>query len=90
MTVSAGTEPRLANLEVRVADELVLVQTELEALGVELAQDSSVARNHFTSLQSIDELRQRLGHLATLLMPDNHFTERPVITLESLRTRLDR
>ncbi|MBT2188382.1 hypothetical protein [Sphingobium nicotianae] len=71
-----------------IADELDRIRETLEEMGVQLCCDPEIVRSHFGALQTIDELCQRNENLARTLRAGDMAQETALITLESLRTRM--
>ena len=71
-----------------IADELDRIRVALEEMGVQLCCDAEIVRSHFGALQTIDELCQRNENLARTLRAPDMASEAALITLESLRTRM--
>ena len=77
-------------LDHRIAEELEAIGRRLELLGGALASDSSVLYRHAAQLQSIDLIRQMLGHLAQVVATDEKEKAVDLITLSELKARLQR
>lgn len=71
-----------------IADELDRIRTVLEDMGIQLCCDAEIVRSHLGALQTIDELCQRNENLARTLRAPDMASEAALITLESLRTRM--
>ncbi len=71
-----------------VADELDQIRVVLEEMGVQLCCDPEIVRSHLGALQTIDELCQRNENLARTLRASDMASEAALITLESLRARM--
>lgn len=77
-------------LDQRIAEELALVGRQLEQLGGTLAADPILVSRHIASLQSIDLMKQVLGHLATLVAAADRKAALDRVTLTELKGRLTR
>lgn len=85
-----ATQPLVADLDARLADELGYVQRLLEGLGDELIADLLLIQRHGKSLQSLDLVGQILGHVAAILRSDDKAAVVEDIGMEDLRARLKR
>jgi hypothetical protein len=71
-----------------IADELDRIRVVLEDMGVQLCCDPEIVRSHMGALQTLDELCQRNENLARTLRASDMAAETALISLESLRTRM--
>ena len=85
-----ATQPVVADLDSRLADELGYVQRLLEGLGDELIADLLLIQRHGKSLQSLDLVGQILGHISAILRSDDRAAVVEDIGMEDLRARLKR
>lgn len=85
-----ATQPAVADLDRRLADELGYVQRLLESLGDELIADLLLIQRHGKSLQSLDLVGQILGHVSTILRSEDRAAVVEDIGMEDLRARLKR
>ncbi|HEU0134296.1 MAG TPA: PilZ domain-containing protein [Allosphingosinicella sp.] len=85
-----ATQPVVADLDVRLAEELGYVQRLLEGLGDELIADLLLVQRHGKSLQSLDLVGQILGHVSAILRSDDKASVVEDIGMEDLRARLKR
>ena len=79
-----------ARLDRRIAEELDLVVRELEQLGGILAGDPILLHRHCAQLQSIDRIKQVLGHLGRIVGAGDKAVALDQVTLKELRGRLQR
>ena len=77
-------------LEQRIAEELEMVVRQLEQLGGRLAADPILLTRHATQLQSIDLMKQIIGHLARLVASADREAALDRVTLTELKGRLTR
>lgn len=77
-------------LDHRIAEELDAIGRRLESLGGALAADSALLHRHATQLQSIDLIRQMLGHLSQVIATQERERAVDLITLSELKARLTR
>lgn len=85
------TPGRSANqLDQRIAEELELVARQLEQLGGWFAADPLLLSRHSTQLQSIDLMKQVLGHLGRLVAAADRDLALEQISLKELQARLGR
>jgi len=77
-------------LDRRVAEELDLVARELEQLGGILAGDPILLHRHGAQLQSIDRIKQVLGHIGRIVAARDKAVALDQVTLQELRGRLKR
>jgi hypothetical protein len=85
-----ATQPVVADLDSRLADELGYVQRLLEGLGDELIADLLLIQRHGKSLQSLDLVGQILGHVSTILRAEDKAAVVEDIGMDDLRARLKR
>jgi len=76
-----------AEIDRRIAEELMVLQTLLEDLGTQLA-DLSTSATHPEILQQFDLAAQTLGYLAQVLNAEDRRAAIDVIGMENLRFRL--
>lgn len=77
-------------LDQRIAEELDLIGRQLEQLGGTLASDPILLTRHATQLQSIDLMKQVIGHLARLIASADRAAVLDRVTLIELKARLTR
>ncbi|MBV9884410.1 MAG: hypothetical protein JO276_15480 [Sphingomonadaceae bacterium] len=77
-------------LDHRVAEELEAIGRRLELLGGALAADPILLHRYGVQLQSIDLVRQMLGHLAQVVLAGEKDKAVAAITLTELKARLQR
>jgi hypothetical protein len=77
-------------LDHRIAEELEAIARRLELLGGTLANDPILLHRHAAQLQSIDLIKQTLGHLAQVVATEEREKAVALITLTELKARLDR
>lgn len=77
-------------LEQRIAEELQTIVRQLEQLGGTLAADPILLTRHATQLQSIDLMKQVIGHLARLVASADREAALDQVTLTELKGRLTR
>jgi len=77
-------------LDHRIAEELEAIGRRLDLLGGTLASDPILVQRHAAQLQSIDLIRQMLGHLAQVVATDEKEKAVALITLAELKARLQR
>jgi hypothetical protein len=77
-------------LDHRIAEELETIGRRLEMLGGALAADAVLLHRHAAQLQSIDLIKQMLGHLAQVVATGDKEQAVALITLGELRARLQR
>ncbi len=71
-----------------VADVLLDLSIDIEALGTALCANVEVVQRHVQELQTIDMIAQKQRSLAAVLQADCPRTAMSDISLEELRTRL--
>jgi len=77
-------------LDHRIAEELETIGRRLDLLGDALAADPALLHRHAAQLQSIDLMRQMLGHLAQVVATEDKAQAVALITLSELKARLQR
>jgi hypothetical protein len=77
-------------LDHRIAEELEAIARRLDLLGGTLANDPVLLHRHAVQLQSIDLIKQMLGHLAQVVATDEKEKAVALITLTELKARLQR
>ena len=77
-------------IDLRIAEELEAIARRLELLGGTLAGDPAVLCRHAGQLQSIDLIKQMLGHLASVVATEEKEKAVELITLSELKARLQR
>ena len=77
-------------LDHRIAEELETIGRRLEMLGGALAADAALLHRHAAQLQSIDLIKQMLGHLAQVVATGDKEQAVALITLSELKARLQR
>ena len=77
-------------LDQRMAEELALVVRQLEQLGGMLAADPILLHRHAVQLQSIDLIKQVLGHLGRIAGAGDKAAAVEAVTLSELKARLKR
>ena len=83
-------QPSRKALDHRIAEELDYVARQLERLGGSLAEDSILVLRHSGPLQSIDLMKQTLGHLARVVAAEDKQAAASLISLQSLKAKLQR
>jgi len=85
-------KPQLSRkaLDHRIAEELDYVARQLERLGGILTEDSILVLRHAGPLQSIDLMKQTLGHLARVVAAEDKQAAAGLISLPSLKAKLQR
>ncbi len=71
-----------------IADELELLATDIEQIGVDLCADPHIAASHSASLQSVDLVSQTARGLALVLRADLDPEAIAGLGLEGLRAKL--
>ena len=82
--------PSADPLDHRIAEELEAIARRLDLLGGTLANDPVLVHRHAVQLQSIDLIKQMLGHLASVVATDEKEKAVALITLTELKARLQR
>ncbi|HYI48024.1 MAG TPA: hypothetical protein VEX35_06115 [Allosphingosinicella sp.] len=77
-------------LDHRIAEEMEFIVRQLEQLGGILANDPILLRRHALELQSIDLMKQSLGHLAQVVAAADKALAAERVTLTELKGRLQR
>ena len=77
-------------LDQRMAEELEYVARQLEQLGGILAADPILLNRHAAQLQSIDLIKQVLGHLGRIASAADKAAAVEAISLQELKARLKR
>lgn len=83
-----GTAISVADLERRIAEEIVHVQRLIDALGEELIEDPVMLQRHSQVLQNLDRASQMLEHLGKVLGEDDRLAAAETIPMQDLRERL--
>jgi len=86
----ARLEPSSNALDHRIAEELDYLARPLEQLGAILAEDSILVLRHAGPLQSIDLMKQMLGHLGRVVAAQDKNAAAGLISLPTLKARLQR
>lgn len=86
--VTIGTAISVADLERRIAEEIVHVQRLIDALGEELIEDPVMLQRHSQVLQNLDRASQMLEHLGKVLGEDDRAAAAEAIPMQDLRERL--
>jgi hypothetical protein len=86
----ARPAPSADPLDHRIAEELEFIVRQLEQLGGILANDPILLRRHALELQSIDLMKQSLGHLAQVVATEDKALAAERVTLTELKSRLQR
>ena len=73
---------------IAVAEVLVELSDEIEALGAQLCMDPTILARHLAPLQAIDLIAQKQRWLATLLLADCPVSAVASIAVDALRDRL--
>ena len=73
---------------IAVAEVLVELSDEIEALGAQLCVDPAILARHLAPLQAIDLIAQKQRWLATLLLADCPVSAVASIAVDALRDRL--
>ena len=89
---AASPPPRVSDdlMEQRIAEELETIVRQLELLGGTLASDPILLTRHSAQLQSIDLMKQVIGHLARLVASADREAALDRVTLTELKGRLTR
>ena len=82
--------PSTDPLDHRIAEELEAIARRLDLLGGALAGDPILIHRHAVQLQSVDLIRQMLGHLAQVVATHEKEKAVALITLTELKARLQR
>jgi hypothetical protein len=82
--------PSANALDHRLAEELDHVVRKLEQLGGSLAANPILLARHAAELQSIDLIKQVIGHIARVVEAEDEEWAVERITLQDLRARLQR
>jgi hypothetical protein len=82
--------PSANALDHRIAEELDHVVRKLEHLGGSLASNPILLQRHASELQSIDLIKQIIGHVARVVESSDEEWAVERITLQDLRARLQR
>ena len=77
-----------AELERRVAEEVIHVQRLIDALGEELVEDPVMLQRHMRMLQNLDRASQILEHLGAVLAAPDRLAAAQAIAMQDLRERL--
>ncbi len=77
-------------LDHRIAEELEYMARQLERLGGILAEDPILLIRHAAPLQSIDLMKQTLGHLARVVAAEDKALAADRVTLTQLKAKLQR
>jgi hypothetical protein len=77
-----------AELERRVAEEVIHVQRLIDALGEELVEDPVMLQRHMRMLQNLDRASQILEHLGAVLAAPDRLAAAQSIAMQDLRERL--
>jgi hypothetical protein len=86
----ARLQPSGNALDQRIAEELEFVARQLERLGGILAEDSILVLRHAAPLQSIDLMKQTLGHLGRVVAAEDKGAAADLVSLPTLKARLQR
>ncbi|MET0308024.1 MAG: PilZ domain-containing protein [Sphingomonas sp.] len=78
----------VAELEARVAEEIVYVRRLLDDLGEEVAEDPIMLQRHMRALQNLDRASQVLEHIGTILSAPDRLAAAEAVKMQELRTRL--
>lgn len=78
----------VAELEARLAEEIVYVRRLLDTLGEEIAEDPIVLQRHMQALQNLDRASQVLEHLGAILSASDRLAAAEAVKMHELRTRL--
>lgn len=87
-TAAAGTAISTAELERRIAEEIIYVQRLIDALGEELIEDPVMLQRHSRVLQNLDRASQVLEHLGNVLGEDDRLAAAQAVVMQDLRERL--
>jgi hypothetical protein len=83
-------QPSRNALDHRIAEELEFVARQLDRLGGILAEDAILVLRHAAPLQSIDLMKQTLGHLGHVMAAEDKSAAASLISLPTLKARLQR
>ena len=86
----ARPAPSTSPLDHRIAEEMEFIVRQLEQLGGILANDPILLRRHALELQSIDLIKQSLGHLAQVVAAEDKALAAEQVTLTELKAKLQR
>ena len=86
----ARPAPSKSPLDHRIAEEMEFIVRRLEHLGGTLANDPILLRRHALELQSIDLIKQSLGHLAQVVAAEDKALAAEQVTLTELKAKLQR
>lgn len=86
----ARPAPSTNPLDHRIAEEMEFIVRQLEQLGGILANDPILLRRHALELQSIDLIKQSLGHLAQVVAAEDKALAAEQVTLTELKAKLQR
>jgi len=84
----AGAAISAAELERRIAEEIIYVQRLIDALGEELIEDPVMLQRHSRVLQNLDRASQVLEHLGKVLGEDDRVAAAQAVVMQDLRERL--
>nr|WP_256731371.1 PilZ domain-containing protein [Sphingomonas sp. dw_22] len=84
----SGKGLSLADLDARIAEEVVHVRRLLEDLGEEVAEDPIMLQRHARALQNLDRASQILEHLGAILGASDRVAATEAVKMQELRTRL--
>lgn len=85
---ATGTATSTAELERRIAEEIIYVQRLIDALGEELIEDPVMLQRHSRVLQNLDRASQVLEHLGNVLGEDDRLAAAQAVVMQDLRERL--
>jgi hypothetical protein len=86
--VPASARLSVAELEARVAEEIIYVRRLLDELGEDVADDPIVLQRHMRALQNLDRASQMLEHLGAILSAPDRLAAAEAVKMQELRTRL--
>jgi hypothetical protein len=77
-----------AELERRIAEEIIYVRRLIDTLGEELVEDPVMLQRHSRVLQNLDRASQVLDHLGSVLGADDRVAAAKAVVMQDLRERL--
>lgn len=84
----SGATLSAAELERRIAEEIIYVRRLIDTLGEELVEDPVMLQRHSRVLQNLDRASQVLDHLGNVLGADDRVAAAKAVVMQDLRERL--